>query len=236
MIGIYKIISPTGKIYIGKSTNIEKRHYQYKKGHMKQQPALYNSIKKYGWDNHKIEILKECEEDELDQLEIYYINYYNSVEKGLNLTYGGEGGKKSDITKQKISKSMIGEKRGPYNVNNPIYQYDLEGNFIQEWKNPKSAVDAMGLSKGEIKAVLDTNKTVQEYRFTSTKIEKLNPTTKWSGIKKKVLEYDLEGNFIQEWNCAKDASKTLNIAVQHITAVCRGERKKTHNRKFIYKK
>jgi group I intron endonuclease len=235
MIGIYKITNPTGKIYIGKSIDIEKRHYQYEKGHMKQQTALYNSVKKYGWNNHKVEILKECEEDKLNELESYYISYYNSVEKGLNLTYGGDGGRKSDITKQRISTSMMG-KRGPYNVNNPVYQYDLEGNFIKEWKNPKTAVDNMGLSRGEIKAVLDTNNTVHGYRFTSIKVEKLNPTTKWNGIKKKVLEYDLEGNFVKEWGCAREASKILNIAIQHITAVCRGEINKTHNRKFTYKK
>jgi predicted GIY-YIG superfamily endonuclease len=30
MIGIYKITSPTGKIYIGESSNIEKRIHTYK--------------------------------------------------------------------------------------------------------------------------------------------------------------------------------------------------------------
>jgi group I intron endonuclease len=235
MMGVYKITNPTGKIYIGKSIDIEKRHYQYKKGHVKSQTALYNSIKKYGWESHKVEILIECEEDKLNLLEEYYINYYNSVEKGLNLTYGGDGGRKSDITKQRISKSMVG-KRGAYNVYNPVYQYDLEGNFIQEWKNPKTAVDAMNLSRGAIRDVIDTNKTIHGYRFTSIKKEKIASTTKWEKNKKPVLEYDLENNFIQEWNSAKEASTSLNIAIQHITACCRGERKKTFNRKFTYKK
>ena len=234
MIGIYKITNPNGKVYIGKSIDIEKRYYQYKKGHAKNQTALYRSLKKYGWDSHKVEVLKECTEDQLNTLEKYYINYYDSVENGLNLTYGGDGGRKSDITKQRISKSMMGE-RGPYNVINPVYQYDLDGNFIEEWKNPKTIVDFMNLSRGAIHEVIDTDKTIRGYRFTSIKKEKLSPTTKWEKNKKPILEYDLKNNFIKEWSCANEASKSLNIAIQHITACCRGERKKTFNRKFTYK-
>ena len=32
MIGIYKIVSPSGKVYIGQSTNIERRWKEYKTG------------------------------------------------------------------------------------------------------------------------------------------------------------------------------------------------------------
>lgn len=236
MIGIYKITSPSGKIYIGKSIDIEKRHYQYKKGYAKNQTALYNSFKKYGWYSHKVEILKECDENELNVLERYYINYYNSVENGLNLTYGGDGGgRKSDITRQRISKAHIGKIRGTYNVNNPIYQYDLEGNFLTEWKNPKISSVSLNISNGYLFSIIDTNNTIHGFRFTSVKKEKINPTTKWEKHKKPVLEYNLENNFIKEWSCAKEVSNSLNIAIQHITACCRGERKKTFNRKFTYK-
>jgi group I intron endonuclease len=51
MVGIYKITNPKGKIYIGQSVDIEKRKYYYQALHCKKQTMLYNSIKKYGWDN-----------------------------------------------------------------------------------------------------------------------------------------------------------------------------------------
>jgi group I intron endonuclease len=63
MIGIYKITSPSGKIYIGQSTNIENRFNSYRILDCKKQIKLYNSLKKYGWDNHIKEIVEECTED-----------------------------------------------------------------------------------------------------------------------------------------------------------------------------
>lgn len=44
-----------------------------------------------------------------------------------------------------------------------------------------------------------------------------------SNRSKKVLQYDLEGNFIKEWPSAKEVYRELNIC--HVTACCRGERK-----------
>ena len=53
MIGIYKITSPTNKIYIGQSIDIENRFTKYKSLDCKNQVRLYNSLKKYGFDKHK---------------------------------------------------------------------------------------------------------------------------------------------------------------------------------------
>ena len=84
MVGIYKIISPTGKIYIGQSVNIERRFKEYKTFQCKQQPKIYNSLKKYGPENHIFEILKECSIEQLTEQEIYWKQYYNAVNEGLN--------------------------------------------------------------------------------------------------------------------------------------------------------
>ena len=56
MIGIYKITSPSGKVYVGQSVNIERRLKEYKILKCKKQVKLYNSFIKYGFENHKIEI------------------------------------------------------------------------------------------------------------------------------------------------------------------------------------
>ena len=71
--GIYKITSPTNKIYIGQSVDILKRIEHYRNCRCEAQRLLYRSIKKHGWDKHKLEILCQCDKTDLNQLEVYYI-------------------------------------------------------------------------------------------------------------------------------------------------------------------
>lgn len=67
MIGIYKIISPSGKIYIGQSIDIDRRIYDYILLRCKAQTILYNSLKKHGFNNHVFEIIEECDIDKLNE-------------------------------------------------------------------------------------------------------------------------------------------------------------------------
>ena len=106
MIGIYKIISPSNRIYIGQSIKIEDRIKSYKNLKCKEQPKLYKSLLKYGFENHKIEILIECNESKLNELERHYQEEYDSIENGLNCIYtktNDRSGKSSEETKLKIS-------------------------------------------------------------------------------------------------------------------------------------
>jgi len=112
IIGIYKITNPLGRVYIGQSTNIEKRRdADYKKLNCKGQPLLYKSLLKYGWEQHKFDIIEECLFEELNIRERYWQDYYNVLEEGLNclLTSTNELPKKhSQETKDKISKGKKG--------------------------------------------------------------------------------------------------------------------------------
>ncbi len=134
MIGIYKFTNPKGKVYIGKSKHIEVRKEDYKSEKIYQQRKIYYSIKKYGLENHEFEIIEECSIDQLDEREIYWIKQYNSVEEGLNLTYGGDGGRKS---KESLELFRL-------NIMKPILQYDLEGNFIKEYRGASEAIEDIG--------------------------------------------------------------------------------------------
>lgn len=112
MIGIYKITSPSNKIYIGQSVNIEKRHENYKSLDCKSQTKLYSSIKKHGWDNHSFEVIEECIIDLLNYRERYWQDFYDVLSKnGLNCVLQGhkdKSGHLSEDTKIKISKSRKG--------------------------------------------------------------------------------------------------------------------------------
>jgi group I intron endonuclease len=106
MIGIYKITNPNNKIYIGQSVNINSRFYSYKSLKCKEQPKIYRSLLKYGVENHKFEIITECDILKLNELERYYQEFYNSIEIGLNCVYtktNDKSGKSSNETKLKIS-------------------------------------------------------------------------------------------------------------------------------------
>lgn len=83
--GIYKITSPTGKIYIGQSKNILKRSKSYKLLLCKRQPRVYQSIRKHGWASHVFEIVEKCEIEDLNCRERYWQDFYNVLgKKGLN--------------------------------------------------------------------------------------------------------------------------------------------------------
>jgi group I intron endonuclease len=107
MIGIYKITSPSNKIYIGQSWNIEKRRKIYASCSCKLQPKLYNSFIKYGYENHIFEIVHELPIDVtqeiLDNYEILYWQQYKDCEfEMINIKEPGLGGKHSQETKNKI--------------------------------------------------------------------------------------------------------------------------------------
>jgi hypothetical protein len=61
MVGIYKITSPSGKIYIGQSVEIKRRFNSYKRMYVKNKGVvkLYRSFLKYGADNHIFEVVCE---------------------------------------------------------------------------------------------------------------------------------------------------------------------------------
>lgn len=93
---IYKITNPKGRIYIGQAANIKRRISRYKCGDCKNQRLLYNSILKYTWNAHKIEIIYNFEGDKnkANDIEIKFIKFFNSYyyennKFGLNLTKGG---------------------------------------------------------------------------------------------------------------------------------------------------
>jgi len=111
MKGIYKITSPSGRVYIGQSINIERRFRYYKGVACKEQIKIYNSLLKYGVDAHIFEVLELCDTEELNNRERHYQDLYDSVANGLNLLYVKSehfNGGHSEESKKKISDSLKG--------------------------------------------------------------------------------------------------------------------------------
>ena len=121
---IYMATSPSGKIYIGRTTQklLDRKHKHHSDA-FNINKTLYHTklsraIRKYGRSNIKWNVLYiNIPELDLNDLEIKTILYYNTYKNGYNSTIGGEGRsgyKLSSITKRKISIANSGSNNGQY--------------------------------------------------------------------------------------------------------------------------
>lgn len=171
---IYSLSDPiTGEVrYIGKTKNeLHKRL----SGHYKDKSENYKthwiaSLKKREL-KPSISIIEICTEENWEERERYWISFYkNQGSRLTNLTDGGEGlprgYKHSKETIEKIrqaskkpnagqfSKGRIWESKQAEGNWKVILQYDLEGNFIREWKGIVNAAKELNLDKNLITACL----------------------------------------------------------------------------------
>lgn len=119
MTGIYKITSPTGKIYIGQSIDIDDRFKSYSKlQNCKNQTRLFNSFKKHGIDSHTFEVIEICKIELLNERERFFQNKFNTIGRnGLNCklqSVHGKSGKLSSETISKIKEKVSKQKRKPH--------------------------------------------------------------------------------------------------------------------------
>lgn len=113
-IGIYAIHNTiTGKKYIGKSENIEKRtseHISCLKRNTHRNTHLQSSYNKYGITAFGILVLEECHLSDLNQREIHWIRFYRTTDKryGYNMTHGGTGGRLIPEALERMAQSLKG--------------------------------------------------------------------------------------------------------------------------------
>lgn len=197
MIGIYKITNLlNGKVYIGQSVDIHKRlkaHFAYAKNKNSKEynTSIHNAIRLYGDCNFKCEVLQECTKEQLDELEKYYIDLYDSTnrQKGYNLTQGGLGGHKTKCRH--------------------ILQYDLNGNLIREWDSIWEASEELNIPNGSIAACCygqksaygfqwkfsdDTDRTIEKYsrNYYSKGLELGRKPVQVIGINEEGIEYNFD--------------------------------------------
>lgn len=251
---IYKITSPTNKVYIGCTVNFYNRIHSYNKD-LKQdklgQPKLYNSFKKYGIINHTFEIVKTVEiVEELNALEREYIKMYNSVLEGLNCTDGGRDTyNHSDETKEKISKINKGRKLSALTISR----------LSESHKGKPSNRKGVTLSEETRKRISDTKKSqnkklTEEHKAaisegnksksiseeTRDKINKIHkelykirPGEHFLGKCKIILQFTIKGEFIKETTTTN--LKLEGLPHSAILKCCRGESKTSCGFIWVFK-
>ena len=136
MIGIYKITNLiNGKSYIGKAVDIKRRWSEHKShsfspDHLSYNFAIHRAIRKYGIENFSFEVVEECNEDWLNEREIYWVAKLNTQEDGYNMTPGG------DSTAN--------------NWDRRIEQYSLDGIYIKTFPAIRAAAREVGVDHATI--------------------------------------------------------------------------------------
>ena len=103
---IYKATNlVNGKIYIGQTIQKFTKRISQHKCMKNSKCYFHNSLQKYGFNNFNWTIIDNAYNfDELDDKEIYWINFYNTQDKGYNLSEGGRVNRNMKRTKPSVLK------------------------------------------------------------------------------------------------------------------------------------
>lgn len=219
MVGIYKITSPSNRIYIGQSVNIEKRFISYKRMYVKnqKQTKLYRSFLKYGFENHSFEVVEECEIINLNESERYWQEYFDCLNIGLNCVLTKTTNKSGKVSKETLKK-MSEVSKGNKNW--------LGRKHTQESKNKIS------LSKIGLKYSDEVNKSKGRKGRVSNMKGRFSEN---HPLSIKILQFDLNDEFIKEWNCLMDVKRELNFHIGNISSCLKGNLKSYKKYKWKYK-
>jgi len=232
MIGIYKITSPSGKIYIGQSRDIKARKHSYKNNRAKSQPRLYHSMVKYGFEAHSFEIIHFCEIEELDKLERMYIAQFESHGRnGLNCMMGGDFITHSNETRAKLStshKKKINE--DPEYKKMITDRFRLHTRAVNGYKRDQSTTDKILATKKE----RGTLRMKQESLDKAAKVirDKFKNNPEEMTAKMKAMRTESSGNFKKvrctitgkEWPSCKSMCNEIGLNWRYTAKQLSGSR------------
>lgn len=215
--GIYKITSPTKKVYIGQTINMFDRIKTYERKHCKSQRKLFNSLVRHGVSKHIFEILEYCDVDLLNEKERYYQELYSAISKnGLNLMLThteDSSGKMSEETKEKIRKTLTGTKR-PQELRDKLRKANLGKKLSEEHKrklsaNPRTKEWNENISKAK-KGVPKSQEYIDKYLKNPERIAKIRESNKKRFVKVKCFDR-YTGGLIGEYESIAEASRVTGV-------------------------
>ena len=232
--GIYKITSPSGRIYIGQSIDVKKRWMFYKKpsflNYRSNQTKLKNSLSKYGPENHIFEVIEECDVSDLNNRERYWQDYYDVLGKnGLNCILTKSDDKRRVITDElrfKIGKANRGKK----------YTKEQREAISKSFTEESRKKISLGAKKRiGIKQTEDHIRKRVKYHIGSKRSRQSceNISYGLNHIKKKVYQFDLNMNIIKIYKSLSQVKKENGFDISSISKVCRLKQKTSYG--FIWR-
>lgn len=239
---IYKITNIiTGKIYVGQRTiNI---HPEKDINYLGSGVKLASSKKKHGIENFVKEIIELCEEQTLNEREIFWIKELDSmnIEVGYNLVEGGRYGVSG-------LKGMVAWNKGiPMTEEQRIKDRDSHTGVpnlkARGLKRSKEFCDNRSKDqKGKPSCFKDHHHSIESKKkcgvYNLGRVDLLETTDRRLLAQKNrrererelglkmVYQYSLDGEFIREWKCGKDI-EDANIVPKdgraNVALCCRGE-------------
>ena len=253
--GVYIIISPSGKVYIGHSKDIYNRWNEYFNFQScKTQKRLYNSFLKYGIQNHIFQIVQECKYEELNLCERYWQDFYNVIgSKGLNCKLTQTNEKKqvySEEVKKKISEGHKGKKlteehKRKIGLKSKGRKGALGYKHTEETKQRISKSHKgkilSDITKEKLR-IAHTGKKQSKEHINNRRLSRVDwkpseETRRKVALARKIpiLQYDKNMVFIRSWDSLREAGLSLNISESHIGECCRKNRKTCGGFKWEWK-
>jgi len=254
-IGIYCIRNIiNNKIYIGSTKSSfcsrKTKHINKLKTHTHYNLYLQNSWNKYNEENFRFEILFICEKEDVEKYEGIFIKVYKSniKEFGYNIAsvkyykfnYKLDEKNNKEKSKRKNIKNIT--KNGHYSTERglpkPFKLYDLNGLFIEGFNSAKEYVEINGGSKSHISIVLSKRKLLYNKKiilFSNDCLSKkdIKLITNKVILPKKIYLYDLNKNFIREFNSAKCCAEYIGCKDAEVRMCCINRRNRI--KKYITK-
>ncbi len=219
---VYKATNKlNGKLYIGCTCDFNTRVWQHLRCYEKEDCAFHRAIQYYGKENFVFEVIEkttsECESVELEKK---YIKEFNTrFPNGYNMNDGGVGGHNS----------------------RPIVRLDLQGNFIKRYDSSAQAEKEDGFCNSDVLiSCKNKHRLCQGYMFMfedeyikhgAREYKKTVPHNIT-----KIVQCDLQGNYIRTFNSVNEASKETSIQRTRISSCVTGQSKTASNFIFVYEK
>ncbi len=232
MTGIYAIHNIVNdKYYIGQAKDINERWIQHRsrlKCGTHENSHLQAAYDKYQKQNFDFLVVEECNLEELNDKEVYWIEKYNSYYNGYNQDKGGSGCLGYKHTEDEILKMRM--------IQNPkaVLQLDMNLNIVGEWMSCSHAGKTLGFSVRGIKACCNREnrqKTIGGFYWVY-KEEYKNGLVDWEyylnineAKPKRVSQYDLNMNLIKIWDSVHQTKAIGGYSDSTVSMVCNYKRK-----------
>lgn len=229
---VYCHTSPSNKKYVGISCNPEKR-WNNGKGYIKNY-LFWRAIEKYGWDNFQHEILyTDLTSEQAKEIEIQLIDEWQLTDPqyGYNLRAGGDGSF-SEHSRQLMSQSRIGNKNSAGHSPSQETRKKISESLKLYFTTHPNPMLGKHLNPETIQKLRDrviTEETRAKMRQNHADVSGAkNPSAK------PIKQFDLEGNFLEEYPYATLAAKKYNIDLSSIIKCCKGKSKTCGGYKWAY--